>query len=76
MPTKLAKAFGTALREYREKRDMSLLDLSLESEVHRTYIWELEHGRKNASLETAFRLAKALGVPAAELIKMTSKHLD
>ena len=76
MPTKLAKAFGAALRDYREKRDMSLLDLSLESDVHRTYIWELEHGRKNVSLETVYRLAKALGVPPAELIKLTSKHLD
>lgn len=76
MPTKLAKAFGAALREYREKRDMSLLDLSLESDVHRAYIWELEHGRKNVSLETAFKLAKALDVPASELVKLTTKHMD
>lgn len=76
MPSKLAKAFGSALRELREKRDMSLLDLSLASEVHRTYIWELEHGRKNVSLDTVFRLAKALDVPAADLVKLASKHLD
>ena len=76
MPGKLAKAFGAALRDTRNKRELSLLDLSLASEVHRTYIWELEHGRKNVSLETVFRLAKALDLPAAELIRLTAKYLD
>jgi len=74
--TKLAKAFGKALRETRNKRDMSLLDLATASGVDRGFIWNLEFGRKNASLETMFRLAEALETPAAELVKLTSKYLD
>ena len=76
MATKLAKAFGKALRETRQKRDMSLLDLATESGVDRGYIWHLEFGRKNASLETVFRLSEALEVPAADLVKLTAKYLD
>lgn len=76
MPTKLAKAFGTALKDVRTKRALSLLDLSVSGDVDRSYIWELEHGRKNVSLEMVFRLSEALEMPAAELVKLTAKYLD
>jgi transcriptional regulator with XRE-family HTH domain len=74
--TKLAKAFGLALRDARKKRALSLLDLSVASGVDKSYIWNLEHGRKNVSLEAVFRLSEALEVPAAELVKLTAKYLS
>jgi transcriptional regulator with XRE-family HTH domain len=76
VPNKLAKAFGKALQETRQKREMSLLDLAVSSDMDKSYIWELEHGRKRASLETVFRLAEALQLGAAELVKLTAKHLE
>lgn len=76
MSGKVSKAFGQALRESREKRAMSLLDLSVSGEIDRSYIWELEKGKKNASLEMVFRLARALHINAADLIKLTSKYLE
>lgn len=76
MPNKLAKAFGRALQETRKKREMSLLDLSVSSDMDRSYIWELEGGKKRASLETVFRLSEALQLTAAELVKLTAKYLE
>lgn len=74
--TKLAKAFGAALRDTREKRAMSLLNLSVSSGVDRSYIWQLEKGNKNVSLEAVFRLSEALETSAAELVKLTTKYMD
>lgn len=76
MPNKLAKAFGKALQETRKKREMSLLDLSVASDMDRSYIWELEHGKKRTSLETVFRLSEALQLTAADLVKLTAKYLE
>lgn len=76
MSNRLAKAFGTALRETRNKRAMSILELSVASELDRSFIWQLEMGNKNASLQTVFKLAAALQIAPAELMKLTSKWLE
>ena len=76
MPTKLAKSFGVALKETRKRRGLSLLALSVASGVDKSYIWRLEKGEKNVSLQTVFLLAEALGLQPAELVKLTAKYLD
>lgn len=64
----LQLAFGRALRQVRTDRGLSQEELAFESEVHRTYISELERGQKNPSLATVERLSHALGVKVSELI--------
>ena len=64
----LQRAFGAALRTCREKVGLSQEELAFESEVHRTYISELERGLKNPSLMTIDRLASALGMKAGALV--------
>ena len=76
MSKKVKKAFGNALREVRKRRGLSQLDVSTASDLDRAYLSELERGLKNPSLETIFRLADAMGVPATELIKKTAEILD
>lgn len=76
MSKKVKKAFGKALREVRKRRGLSQLDVSTASDLDRAYLSELERGLKNPSLETIFRLADAMGVPATELIKKTAEILD
>ena len=76
MSKKVKKAFGSALREVRKRRGLSQLDVSTASDLDRAYLSELERGLKNPSLETIFRLADAMGVPATELIKKTAEILD
>jgi len=46
------------------------------SGVDKSYIWRLEKGEKNVSLQTVFLLAEALGLQPAELVKLTAKYLD
>ena len=57
------------LKELREARELSQVDLAKKAKVGRTYIVKLESGdKKNPSLAVLQRLAKALGVPVTELL--------
>ncbi|HET6218570.1 MAG TPA: helix-turn-helix transcriptional regulator [Acidobacteriaceae bacterium] len=76
MSKKLRKAFGRALREIRKKRGLSQLEISTTSDLDRAYVSELENGLKNPSLETIYRLADAMEIPAVDLIKKTTEMLD
>lgn len=48
---------------------MSQYDLAFASGVNRSYIGDLELGKRNPSLGTVERIALGLGVPAAELFR-------
>ena len=67
-PQAFQTAFGKALRRRRERLEMSQEALAFTSEIHRTYISELERGLKNPSLTTIDRLAAALKTKASTLI--------
>ena len=57
------------LRELRERRALSLRDLSKLSGVNYNSIWRIETGRTGAKPRTVRRLATALGVEPHELLK-------
>ena len=58
------------LREMREAASLTQRDLAKKARVTQGYIAQLEMGlRKNPSLETLKRLAKALGVPVTALLE-------
>ncbi len=60
--------FGKKLREVRLKKKLSQGDIARTLDVHRSYISGLERGRRNPSLVTVQKIAKALGVSAKDLI--------
>ena len=63
------KRIGTMLKRVRKEKGLSQLELAKRSRVAQGYISELEAGReKNPGIETLRKLAKALGVPLAELL--------
>ena len=68
MDNKVIK-FGKNLKEIRLKKDLSQGDLARILSVHRSYISGLERGRRNPSLLTVHKVAKALGVSTNELLK-------
>ncbi|HEX7965305.1 MAG TPA: helix-turn-helix transcriptional regulator [Gammaproteobacteria bacterium] len=76
MSKKLKKAFGSAMKATRKRAGLSQLRLSALSGLDRTYISDLERGEFYASLDTIFRLADAMKVSAAEIIKRTADELD
>src|ERR1039457_4654324 len=65
----LEKIFGVILRDIRKERGLSQETLAFESGYHPTYIGQMERGQKSPSLRTIMRLARALGIPAAEILK-------
>ena len=57
------------LRTIREGKGLTQVELAKRAKVTSIYISLLENGRKkNPSLAVLTRLAKALGVPVAELV--------
>ena len=56
------------LRVWRDVRGLTQSALAHASGVNRVQIAEIEAGRKNGSLETARRLAEALGVGLDDLV--------
>ena len=57
------------LRELRERRALSLRELSALWSVNYNSIWRIEAGLTGAKPRTVRRLAAALGVEAHELLK-------
>lgn len=60
---------GKVLKRLREQKGLSQLELAKRAAVAQAYISEMEAGaKKNPGIETLRKLAKALGVPVAELL--------
>ena len=64
----LSRLIGANIRKYRIQRDVSQEHLALESGIHPAYISKLERGEKCPTIDTLYRLAKALGIPIYKLI--------
>lgn len=51
----------------RKRRGLTQEDLSDLTNLHRTYISEVERGKRNPALENISKIAKALGMKVHEL---------
>ena len=60
------KPVGDLLREWRQRRRLSQLDLACEAEISTRHLSFLETGRSQPSREMILHLAEALGVPMRE----------
>jgi transcriptional regulator with XRE-family HTH domain len=67
-------AFGRAVRQLREDRQLSQEELGYESDLHRNYVGGVERGELNASLASIIKLAKGLGVAPSELLARAEKN--
>ena len=61
------REFAARLRELRNRKGVSQEKLAELAKIHRTYVGGIEAGQRNPSLCNIARLAKALGVPTADL---------
>jgi transcriptional regulator with XRE-family HTH domain len=57
---------GQRIKQLRKDLELSQEALALKAEVDRTYVTDVENGRRNVSLEILERLIKALNVSIAE----------
>lgn len=67
--TSLLINFGDRVRTERLKLGLSQEKLAFDCGLDRTYISGIERGKRNLSLLNIHRLADALGLPAADLLK-------
>lgn len=67
--------FGEVIRKRRQELRLSQEDLGYRSGLHRTYISEIERGRKSPSLRAIVAIAEALGVNVSDLILSVERKL-
>ncbi len=60
--------FGQALRRRRTVLGFTQELLAEKADLHRTYVADIERGKRNVSLKNVEKLAKALGLSMAELM--------
>jgi transcriptional regulator with XRE-family HTH domain len=61
-------AFGANLRAAREHAGLTQEALGHRADFHPTEVNRIERGRRNPGLLTIIRLAKALDIPASDLL--------
>jgi transcriptional regulator with XRE-family HTH domain len=65
---RLADYIGLTIRRLRSDREFTLQALADESGVSKSYLGDIEKGRKNPTTDVIEAIADALGVPARELL--------
>lgn len=65
----LLEAFGKRIRDLRKEKNLSQEALALKSDIDRTYISDIEKGKRNVSLLVIEKLASGLEVKLSELVK-------
>ena len=60
-------SFGKIVRKLRMAHGISQEDFAELCELHRTYISDIELGKRNVSLENIARIAQALNITISEL---------
>lgn len=63
------EVFGKRVREKRLSMKLSQEKLANLADIDRTYLPDIENGRRNVSLIVAEKIAKALGVSLTELLQ-------
>lgn len=68
-------AFGRILRRLRIEAGLTQENLGFEAGLRRTYVSILELGQQQPTLTTILKLAKALNLPARELVSLVETEL-
>lgn len=63
----ILKRFGEKVLYFRKKKKLSQEELAELANLHRTYIGQIESGKRNIALKNVEKIAKALGVSVKDL---------
>lgn len=72
MTTNIKSLFGSTVRTIRVSMGISQEELAFLCGLHRTYISDIERGKRNVSLENIEKIAHALKVSPKELFNFPS----
>ena len=70
------REFGQRLKEARIAADLTLAELAERTGTQRSYISEIEHGHRNATIETMSKLAAAIGRVSISYSRPLAKRND
>lgn len=65
----VAQKVGVVLRRYRYKNNMSQVDLAAAADSARSFVSDVENGKKNVSVETFVRFCEALETAPWDVLK-------
>jgi transcriptional regulator with XRE-family HTH domain len=65
----LKSRFGSIVRALRQRLAVSQEELAWRAEMHRTYLADIERGKRNISLSSIVKLVRALGVTLPEFFQ-------
>jgi transcriptional regulator with XRE-family HTH domain len=65
----IEKHFGISLRKWRARRGISQHELACRAKLQRTYVSDIERGKRNASLRSIKKLADALKISLQALFR-------
>lgn len=71
-----AVIIGKVIQEYREHKGLSQEVVSGLADIGRTHLSAIERGVRRPTMETFFKIADALGVPASELMRRIEKYCE
>ena len=71
-----AEMVGLLIREYRTRKGMSQEVLSGLAGLDRTHYSKIERGLRSPTIDTLFRIARALDIPPHEIVKELEKRID
>ena len=74
MHSNILLAYGCAVRALRQKKKISQEALADLCSLHRTYISDVELGKRNVSLENIEKIANALDVSISEFFLEVEKN--
>ena len=63
------KQLGARIRYLRQQKGLSIEDLSLEADINRNYLGDLERGLRNPTLIILNKIAKALDIDLTTLFE-------
>jgi len=67
---------GRRIAYLRKQRHMSQLTLSIRSGVAKSYLSELERGKRNPTISVLYRLANTLHITLEELLKGVDREIS
>jgi ribosome-binding protein aMBF1 (putative translation factor) len=66
----ISRAIAVVIRDRRRELGMSQDEIAARSQLHRTYISDIERGARNLSTKNLFRLAAALEMDCSALVRL------
>ena len=74
MSEAILSQFGAAVRKIRQEQNISQEQLADMCFLHRTYVSDVELGKRNVSLENIAKMAAALGISITKLFAEVEKN--